>query len=172
MTTLHLVLLSCLCVTIQGYLLQGVSEMISGTDPVFPSGWGANPPGVGGAMIRFCQIFWKNCMKLRKFSPVGGPAPPWIRHWICWLLRKLSIWRKWFTQGSEAWLLLHYQSNNDTLLEIELFTSIVLSSRVTNSKNDIHKFLQQFEWLKVNRDSNSHLKVLGVKQALEWQFTH
>ena len=34
---------------------------------------------------------------------------------------------------------------NDTLFEIELFPSIVLSSRVTNCKNDIHKFLQQFE---------------------------
>ena len=67
--------------------------------------------------------------------------------------------------------LLHYQLN-DTLFEIELFPSIVLSSRVTNWQNDIHKFLQQFEWLRVNRDSNSHLKVLRTKQTQEWQFTH
>ena len=33
----------------------------------------------------------------------------------------------------------------DILSRIELFPSIVLSSRVTNYKNDIHKFFQQFE---------------------------
>ena len=49
----------------------------SGADPGFPVGGGANPPG-GGANIWFCQIFWKNCMKLRKFWAVGGAhrAPP------------------------------------------------------------------------------------------------
>ena len=36
--------------------------------------------------------------------------------------------------------LLDYRSN-DTLFKIELFPSIVLSSRATNWKNDIHKFL-------------------------------
>ena len=61
---------------------------------------------------------------------------------------------------------------NDTIGKIELCPLIVLSTRVTNWKNDIHKFLQQFEWSWVNRDSNSHLKVLGAKQTVEWQFTH
>ena len=59
---------------------------------------------------------------------------------------------------------LHYWLN-DTLFEIELFPSIVLASRVTNWKDDIHKFLQQFEWLRVNRDSNLHFKGLGAKQT-------
>ena len=36
----------------------------------------------------------------------------------------------------------HYQDGQaDILSRIELITSIVLSSRVTNYKNDIHKFL-------------------------------
>ena len=70
----------------------------------------------------------------------------------------------YWEQALLAFTLLHYRSN-DTLFEIELFPSIVLSSRVTNWKNDIHKFLQQFEWLRVNRDSNLHFKVLGAKQT-------
>ena len=35
--------------------------------------------------------------------------------------------------------MLHYRLN-DTLFEIELFPSIILSSRATNWKNNIHKF--------------------------------
>ena len=62
---------------------------------------------------------------------------------------------------NEHWLMLHYWLN-DTLFKIELFHSIILSSRATNWKNDIYKFLQQFEWLRVNKDSNLHFKVLGV----------
>ena len=54
---------------------------------------------------------------------------------------------------------------SDTISKIELIHLSVLSLRVTNWKNDIHKFLQQFEWLRINRDSNLHLKVLGVKQT-------
>ena len=53
----------------------------------------------------------------------------------------------------------------DTHSRIELIPTIVLSSRVTNYKNNIHKFLQQFEWSRVNRDSNLHFKVLGMKQT-------
>ena len=42
---------------------------------------GANPLG-GGANIQICQIFPKNCMKLRKcWSVGGGGCPPWMRHW-------------------------------------------------------------------------------------------
>ena len=37
----------------------------AGADPGFPLGGCTNPPG--GANIRCCQIFAKNCMKLRKF---------------------------------------------------------------------------------------------------------
>ena len=48
-------------------------------------------------------------------------------------------------------------------LKIELFPSIILSRTKTNSNNDIPVFLQQFEWLRVNWDSNSHYNVLGVK---------
>ena len=43
----------------------------SGADPGFPVG--------GGANLRFCQNFPKNCMKLQKFWVVGGragSAPP------------------------------------------------------------------------------------------------
>ena len=62
--------------------------MYSGADPGFLIGWGANPPG-GGANIQICQIFPKNCMKLRKFWSMGGGhapgAPPWIRH-LYWVL--------------------------------------------------------------------------------------
>ena len=44
----------------------------SGADPGFVIGGGANPPE-GGASILICQIFPKNCMKLRKFwSEWGG----------------------------------------------------------------------------------------------------
>ena len=31
--------------------------------------------GVGGASIRFCQIFPKNCMKLKEFGPPGDTCP-------------------------------------------------------------------------------------------------
>ena len=40
--------------------------------PGFPRGVGAN--STGGANIRFCQIFPKNCMKLKEFGPPGGCA--------------------------------------------------------------------------------------------------
>ena len=39
-------------------------------DPGFLRDGGANPPG--GANIRFCQIFTKNCMKLKQFGPQSG----------------------------------------------------------------------------------------------------
>ena len=35
-------------------------------------GGGANSLGEGDANIRFCQIFPKNCMKLKEFGPRGG----------------------------------------------------------------------------------------------------
>ena len=44
---------------------------------------------------------------------------------------------------------------------------------------NIHKFLQQFVWPRVNRDSNLHLKVLGASKqrndtshisSLKWHF--
>ena len=68
---------------------------------------------------------------------------------------------------------------NDTIGKIELIPAFVLSTDKTNCKNDIHKFLQQFEWSRVNRDSNLHFKVLGASKqqndtshisSLMWQF--
>ena len=44
---------------------------ISGADPGFPIGGGANHPG-GGANLWFCQYFPKHYMKLRKLWAVGG----------------------------------------------------------------------------------------------------
>ena len=41
---------------------------------------------------------------------------------------------------------------NDTIGKIELILSSVLSEDNTNCCNDIHEFLQQFEWSRVNRD--------------------
>ena len=36
----------------------------------------------GDAKIRLCQIFPKNCMKLKEFGPCGESlAPPQIHHW-------------------------------------------------------------------------------------------
>ena len=43
-------------------------------------------------------------------------------------------------------------SQNDTIGKIELIPAFVLSTDKTNCKNDIHKFLQQSEWSRVNRD--------------------
>ena len=55
---------------------------LSGADSGFPVGWDANPPG-GGANLRFCQNFPKNCMKLQTFWAIGGKrapgAPPPLR---------------------------------------------------------------------------------------------
>ena len=45
-------------------------------------------------------------------------------------------------------------SQYDTIGKIELIPTFVLSTDKTNCKNDIHKFLQQFEWSRVNRDIN------------------
>ena len=45
----------------------------TGADPGFPVG--RVPTYQGGTNIRFCHIFQKNCMKLRKFWAVGGCAP-------------------------------------------------------------------------------------------------
>ena len=50
--------------------------------------------------------------------------------------------------------MLRYRSNVDIFYRIELIPPSALSSRVTNCYNDIHKFLQQFEWSRVNRDIN------------------
>ena len=55
---------------------------------------------------------------------------------------------------------------SDTIGKIELNPSFILSSDNTNYKNDIQKFLQLFDEHIVNRDSNSHLQVLG-KQTIE-----
>ena len=41
-------------------------------DPEFNPGGGINPSGGGGANIQFCQIFPKNCMKLKEFGWGGG----------------------------------------------------------------------------------------------------
>ena len=49
----------------------------------FPEEGAPTPPGGGGvgANIRICQIFPKNCMKLKDFGPGRGPSrPPYIRH--------------------------------------------------------------------------------------------
>ena len=54
---------------------------------------------------------------------------------------------------------------------IELFPAMVLSSRDPNCSNNIWLFYQQFEWLWVNGDSNSHLQVLGSRQPVRWHFT-
>ena len=50
-----------------------MNKIVSGADPGFLVGGGANPPR-GGANTQICQIFPKNCMKLRKFWSVGGGA--------------------------------------------------------------------------------------------------
>ena len=50
---------------------------------------------------------------------------------------------------------------SDTIGKIELFPSIVLSTRVTNWKNDIHKFLQQFSVIKSQQRFQFTLK--GVR---------
>ena len=44
---------------------------LTGMDPGFLIGGGANPPG-RGPNIQICQIFPKKCMKLRKFWSVEG----------------------------------------------------------------------------------------------------
>ena len=44
---------------------------ITGADPGFPVGGGANPRG-GGRQHMILPNFEKNCMKLRKFLTVGG----------------------------------------------------------------------------------------------------
>ena len=41
-------------------------------DSGFPRRGGANTRG-GSANIRFCQIFQKNCMKLKEFGPPDAP---------------------------------------------------------------------------------------------------
>ena len=63
-------------------------------------------------------------------------------------------------------------SLNDTIGKIELNPSSVLSSDNTNCQNDIQQFWQQTEKLRGNGETNSHYKLLGVKQTVEWQFTH
>ena len=47
---------------------------MAGADPGFLVGEGANPAGEG-ANIKNCQIFPRNCMKLRKLWSVGGDTP-------------------------------------------------------------------------------------------------
>ena len=51
---------------------------------ILPGG-GADPPG-GGANIQICQVFPKNCMKLRKFWSVGGGAPLGSATGLCYLV--------------------------------------------------------------------------------------
>ena len=55
---------------------------ITGADPGFPVGGGANP--LEGRQQMILPLFAKNCMKLRTFWAVGGhlPAAPLIRHCI------------------------------------------------------------------------------------------
>ena len=53
---------------------------------------------------------------------------------------------------------------SDTIGKIELVPPSVLSTDNTNSNKNIHRFFQQFAWPRVNRDSNLHLKVLGVSK--------
>ena len=71
------------------------NEIKSGADPGFPVGGGADP--LGGANIRFCQIFPKTAWNQENFGPWGGRAPgrpPWIRHCKCTAkneVRKLKI---------------------------------------------------------------------------------
>ena len=45
------------------------------TDPGFPVGEGANPPG-GGANLRFCQNFSIKWMKLQILGHGGGASAP------------------------------------------------------------------------------------------------
>ena len=68
---------------------------------------------------------------------------------------------------------------SDTISKIELIPLSVLSTDNTNSNNNIHMFLQQFAWPRVNRDSNLYLKVLGMSKqwndtshisSLKWHF--
>ena len=53
-------------------LLECCLVFITGADPGFPVGEGANPPGGGGCQHMILPNFEKNCMKLRKFWAVGG----------------------------------------------------------------------------------------------------
>ena len=45
-----------------------------GADPEFPVGGGANP--LGGANIRFCQIFRKTARNRENFGPCTRRPPP------------------------------------------------------------------------------------------------
>ena len=54
-------------------MLSFDAVLLSGADPGFPVGGGANP--LGGRQHMILPNFAKNCMKLRKFWAVGG-APP------------------------------------------------------------------------------------------------
>ena len=47
-------------------------RIITGADPGFPIGVGANHPGEGGQHTKLPN-FPKNCMKLRKIRAVGPP---------------------------------------------------------------------------------------------------
>ena len=67
---------------IKGGVGDKVMNHLCFADPGFLVGGGANLPE-GGANIQICQIFLKNCMKLRKFWSMGGThrgRPHWIRH--------------------------------------------------------------------------------------------
>ena len=57
---------------------------------------------------------------------------------------------------------------SDTIGKIELIPLSVLSSVITNYKNDIQQISQLFDELRVN----SHIQVLVVHQTVEWHFTH
>ena len=92
-----------------------------------------------------------------------------------WTLNSLNILDKYFyhiiyQQKSKMRILFHYRSN-DTFSIIELFHSLVLSLGDPNCSNNIWLFYQQFEWPRVNGDSNSHLQVLGMKHTVRWHFT-
>ena len=51
-------------------LYSAFNLVLSGPDPGFPIGGGANPPG--GRQHMILSNFAKNCMKLRKFWAMGG----------------------------------------------------------------------------------------------------
>ena len=100
------------------------------------------------------------------FNPPHKPTQPW-----CMFTDLSSHVRSTDAGQVSSCPLLRYRSNMTLFSRIELFDAIVLSSRDPKGSNNIWLFSQQFEWSRVNGDSNSHLQVLGMKQTVRWHFT-
>ena len=139
---------------------------IAGADPGLPIGRGANLQGV--VSIWICQIFPKNCLKLRKFSSRGEKtcmgAPPWIHHHTDTSLCFNFWWHLWIQSqcGQFTWC---FGVESETLILNQFMHQIQILDGLKRSSETIHTWWMVSVDLLTPTESASNQILDGIRMS-------